>query len=159
MVTRPRHVLITGGSRGIGLAIAQLFAKKAYRCTLISRSEEDLKAAVRTLQPLPASQREDSSSSTAPSEWTEHQNSLQPLSHGYIPGNISHASNFWTTNSSKSSHFGTYLPKTRIRQEDQASRIDVLVNCAGISQAKLFTAMDVRLPMKTCSCNGSLTCT
>ncbi|KAF1841113.1 3-oxoacyl-reductase [Cucurbitaria berberidis CBS 394.84] len=144
MVGRPRHVLITGGSRGIGLAIAQMFAKNAYRCTLISRSEEDLKAAVQTLQPLSSNSSEDITSTTSlsASEPRSKQENLERFSHGYIAGNISHASNFWTTNSSKPSHFGTYLPKARIRQEDQVSRIDVLVNCAGTSQAKLFTAME-----------------
>jgi NAD(P)-dependent dehydrogenase (short-subunit alcohol dehydrogenase family) len=45
-----RHIVITGGSRGIGLAIAQLFARNNYRCTLISRNEEALKAAINTLR-------------------------------------------------------------------------------------------------------------
>ncbi|CAO2650703.1 Nn.00g019950.m01.CDS01 [Neocucurbitaria sp. VM-36] len=134
MVARPRHVLITGGSRGIGLAIAQLFAKKAYRCTLISRSEDDLKAAVRTLQPLPSPQSENGSSTAS--------SPPQSISHRYIPGDISRASHFWNTDSSRPSYFGTYLPKAQIRQAGQSSRIDVLVNCAGLSQAKLFTAMD-----------------
>lgn len=139
MAARPRHVLITGGSRGIGLAIAQLFAKNAYRCTLISRSEEDLKAAVQTLQPLPSSQPEGDAFDSE-----DHKNALPPLSHGYIPGNVSHASNFWTTNISKNSHFGTYLPKSQIRLEGETSKIDVLVNCAGITQTSIFKSMDVR---------------
>jgi len=44
-----RHVLITGGSRGIGLAIARLFAQHSYRCTLLSRNEEALKTAIASL--------------------------------------------------------------------------------------------------------------
>ncbi|KAH7388671.1 hypothetical protein BKA66DRAFT_527083 [Pyrenochaeta sp. MPI-SDFR-AT-0127] len=129
--SRPRHVLVTGGSRGIGLAIAQLFAKNAYRCTLISRSEDALKAAVGTLQPLPS--LSSSVSGTQP---------LSSLQHGYIPGNISHGSNFWSTSTTQPSHFGTFLPKPHVREQNHASRIDVLVNCAGITQAKLFTAME-----------------
>lgn len=138
--SRPRHVLVTGGSRGIGLAIAQLFAKNAYRCTLISRSEDNLKAAVATLQPL------HSSSTCTPSTSTSSSTSeAQPLSgfqHNYIPGNISHASNFWRTSTTQPSHFGRYLPKPHVREQNHASRIDVLVNCAGITQARLFTATE-----------------
>ncbi|KAF1944529.1 3-oxoacyl-reductase [Clathrospora elynae] len=127
---RPRHVLITGGSRGIGLAIAQLFAKNAYRCTLISRSEDNLKAAVATLHPLP--------SYPIPSEQTSAEETQKLHNHTYIPGNITPASTFWST----TSHFGTYLPKPPIRLPSaHPSRIDVVVNCAGITQAKLFTTL------------------
>ncbi|OTA79465.1 hypothetical protein M434DRAFT_238678 [Hypoxylon sp. CO27-5] len=37
-----KRCVITGGSRGIGLAIARLFAAKGAGCTLIGRNEEDL---------------------------------------------------------------------------------------------------------------------
>ncbi|KAH4002249.1 hypothetical protein HBH70_147430 [Parastagonospora nodorum] len=111
--TRPRHVLITGGSRGIGLAIAQLFAKNAYRCTLISRSETALQAALSTLEPLPQSVN-------PPDQ--EH------ATHAYIAGDISAV---WTT------QLPSLLPKSA-----STSKIDVLVNCAGMSQALLFKTMD-----------------
>lgn len=108
--THPRHVLITGGSRGIGLAIAQLFAKKAYRCTLISRSETALQAALFTLDPVPQ----------VPDQ--EH------AAHAYIAGDIS---TIWTT------QLATSLPRSA-----PTSKIDVLVNCAGMSQALVFKKMD-----------------
>nr|AHG26146.1 quinone reductase [Shiraia sp. slf14] len=133
MALRPRHVLITGGSRGIGLSIAQLFAKNAYRCTLISRSEDNLKTAVSSLQPLldtsPASSSptpsDNTSTSTAPS-----------TSHSYITGNISDP-NFWTSNNHSSS-ISTQLPSPPPKSANHDSKIDVLVNCAGITQSSIF---------------------
>lgn len=68
------HVLITGGSRGIGLAIAHLFARNAYRCTLLSRSEGPLKDAISDLN------------ATYPSS---------NFHHAYVVGDIS-SSQFWS---------------------------------------------------------------
>ena len=103
MPPQPRHALITGGSRGIGLAIAQALSKQNYRCTLISRSESTLKAALSTLEPTAAP-------------------------HRYIAGSIS-APDFWSISHFKENGLG--------KGEDE-SRIDVLVNCAGITQSRLF---------------------
>jgi NAD(P)-dependent dehydrogenase (short-subunit alcohol dehydrogenase family) len=119
MASHPRHVLITGGSRGIGLAIAQLFAKKAYRCTLISRSETNLKTAKATLAQLPSS--------------------LQaPINddHGYIAGDITQGTHFWSSHPDMP--FGAQLPKGQ-----SASKIDVVVNCAGITQSSLLVKTSV----------------
>jgi NAD(P)-dependent dehydrogenase (short-subunit alcohol dehydrogenase family) len=106
MASRARHVLITGGSRGIGLAIAQAFAKESYRCTLISRSTENLESAVSSLTPA---------QSAAP--------------HQYISGSIT-APDFWTT---------TNFKNNGLAKGEDSSKIDVLVNCAGITQSRLFT--------------------
>lgn len=102
------HILITGGSRGIGLAIANLFARNSYRCTLLSRSEAPLKTAVSNLNekfPLSTSQ------------------------HAYITGSISSPS-FWTNDG-----IGKALSSTTNYTD---SKIHVLVNCAGITQSELF---------------------
>lgn len=106
------HVLITGGSRGIGLAIAHLFARNSYRCTLLSRSEGPLQSAVSTLNtahPLPSS---------APA-------------HAYIAGDISSPA-FWSA-----SGIGERLPG-----KEKDSKVDVLVNCAGITQSSLFVGTE-----------------
>ncbi|KAJ2986993.1 hypothetical protein NUW58_g4755 [Xylaria curta] len=50
-----KRCLITGGSRGIGLAIAKLFAAHGAGCTLIGRHEESLATAVGSLQQTGAS--------------------------------------------------------------------------------------------------------
>jgi len=137
MAHRPRHVLITGGSRGIGLAIAQLFAKNAYRCTLISRSEPDLKTAIASLTPLPST-----SSPDTPSNPETH-DPVEPVSyqHGYIAGDISLGSNFWHLHPSRP--FIARLPKPeRTAFSTHPSRIDVVVNCAGVTQAKLFSGLN-----------------
>jgi 3-oxoacyl-[acyl-carrier protein] reductase len=104
MASRTRHVLITGGSRGIGLAIAQAFAKQSYRCTLVSRSKENLEAAIKTLNPATSS-------------------------HRYISGSIT-SSDFWTTSN---------LASQGLVKGENDSKIDVLVNCAGITQSRLFS--------------------
>ncbi|KAI1106510.1 NAD(P)-binding protein [Jackrogersella minutella] len=44
-----KRCIITGGSRGIGLAIAQLFATEGASCKLIGRVPESLTSAVETL--------------------------------------------------------------------------------------------------------------
>ncbi|KAI8960672.1 NAD(P)-binding protein [Daldinia sp. FL1419] len=44
-----QHCFISGGSRGIGLAIARLFAAKGAGCTLIGRNEQTLVTAMGSL--------------------------------------------------------------------------------------------------------------
>jgi NAD(P)-dependent dehydrogenase (short-subunit alcohol dehydrogenase family) len=45
-----KHVLVTGGSKGIGLACAQAFLKEGARISLMSRSEANLQQAAATLR-------------------------------------------------------------------------------------------------------------
>lgn len=145
MAAKPRHVLVTGGSRGIGLAIAQLFAKNSYRCTLISRSEQDLKTAVASLHPLPsqppsASKDETASSSSKP-DVSEPENPTISTQHqhGYVAGDLSHGTKFWHADQP----FRTQFPRPdRNNPATHSSQVDVLVNCAGLTQAKLFGTLD-----------------
>jgi NAD(P)-dependent dehydrogenase (short-subunit alcohol dehydrogenase family) len=106
MASRTRHVLITGGSRGIGFAIAQAFAKHSYQCTLVSRSKDKLENAVSKLSPVDLA---------AP--------------HRYISGSIT-SPDFWST---------TNFKNNGLAKSEDSSKIDVLVNCAGITQSRLFT--------------------
>ena len=41
-----QHVLVSGGSKGIGLACAKAFFNEGAHVTIISRSQENLSAAV-----------------------------------------------------------------------------------------------------------------
>jgi len=168
MAALPRHVLITGGSRGIGLSIAQLFAKKGYRCTLIARSEEALKAAVATLHPLPEYQNpdpgavseddslsedptlsfmsEDSSPSppstifkaTEDAKLPPHDNPTPLLPRSKQLNPHTH-SYIAGDITTQSAFWDSALPKPPFtREPHHPSRIDVLVNCAGTSQSSLF---------------------
>jgi NAD(P)-dependent dehydrogenase (short-subunit alcohol dehydrogenase family) len=142
-VQLPRHVLITGGSRGIGLSIAQLFASKGYRCTLLARNEDALKAAVATLQPLTIPPKALSPSNEALPGLSNDpdNNSTSPslhFQHTYIPASITD-SQLWQ--SQRPSSFGSYLPRRPLARDDPSpspSGIDVLVNCAGVTQSSLF---------------------
>src|SRR5690554_6522695 len=46
----PKYALITGGSEGIGLELARLFAKDGYNLVLVARSQENLNRAAKELQ-------------------------------------------------------------------------------------------------------------
>lgn len=105
-----RHALITGGSRGIGLSIAQLFARNSYRCTLVSRSATSLEAAVSTLD-------------------TSHLPS--PYSHSYTAGDVSSPS-FWN-------HERNTEDPSIFSRRYNGDKIDVVINCAGITQSSLFS--------------------
>jgi NAD(P)-dependent dehydrogenase (short-subunit alcohol dehydrogenase family) len=127
MAPTPKHVLITGGSRGIGLSIAQLFAKNAYRCTLVSRSESNLQRALQTLTPLSPSPSPD---------------------HSTIAGDISSPA-FWSaaqlgaalkSQSQSQSASTSQSRSTSSTSSTSSSKIDVLVNCAGITHSALFSA-------------------
>lgn len=50
--TRPRRILITGGSRGIGLAAAKVLAKKGCQLVLASRSPDHLAAAAEEIRKI-----------------------------------------------------------------------------------------------------------
>lgn len=145
----PRHVLITGGSRGIGLSIAQLFAKNNYRCTLLSRSEEALKAAIATLQPLspsPSSPTDTKPESPDQLDRFHKSNGDCPspsphYTHTYIPSSLTSPTLFLRSTPPSSDSITSYLPIPRLSSQNDHSRIDVLVNCAGITQASLFQSM------------------
>ena len=47
-----KHILITGGSKGIGLACAKLFVQEGARVSLLARDEAALNAARETLNAL-----------------------------------------------------------------------------------------------------------
>jgi NAD(P)-dependent dehydrogenase (short-subunit alcohol dehydrogenase family) len=54
---RDKHVLITGGSKGIGLACAQAFLQEGAKVSLVSRDTANLNAARQKLQTTSATER------------------------------------------------------------------------------------------------------
>src|SRR5437016_6262816 len=54
---RDQSVLISGGSRGLGLLIARLLAKEGARLTIVGRDQETLEAAQKELTSMGASVR------------------------------------------------------------------------------------------------------
>lgn len=48
------HVLITGGSKGLGLALARLCAQRGCSVTVVARSQADLDAALQQMRELAA---------------------------------------------------------------------------------------------------------
>ncbi|KAI1780840.1 NAD(P)-binding protein [Hypoxylon cercidicola] len=56
-----KQCIISGGSRGIGLAIARLFASEGARCTLVGRNGDSLTSAVESLERRDTSQKHDTS--------------------------------------------------------------------------------------------------
>lgn len=56
-----KHVLMTGGSKGLGLALAKEFIKRACHVTVVARKQVDLLDALQTLNEFAASLSQDTS--------------------------------------------------------------------------------------------------
>lgn len=52
-----RTAIVTGGSSGIGLAIAQQLAQQDYRIAIVARDPQRLQQAAQEVAPLPATIR------------------------------------------------------------------------------------------------------
>ncbi len=84
---RDRHVLISGGSRGLGLALARCFAKEGAALTLLARTEADLDDARAELArrtdvlALPCDVRDRAAVEAAVAEAVRHHGRLDVLVH------------------------------------------------------------------------------
>ncbi|KAI0452611.1 hypothetical protein F5B21DRAFT_331815 [Xylaria acuta] len=99
-----KHCVITGGSRGIGLAIAELFVRKGARCTLVGMHKDSLATAADSLN----------TETSQLADWYAFDVSSPPG---------------W---------------RQLIAEKLKYSRIDILVNAAGISQNSFI--FNTRMP-------------
>ncbi|KAJ1649407.1 hypothetical protein IWQ61_009500, partial [Dispira simplex] len=71
-----RTAVITGGSRGIGRAIAQAFANQGAKCVLLGRNQEQLTITVRDLEQRSSLTPLNLRNGQPPQEWVD-----PPVSH------------------------------------------------------------------------------
>jgi len=124
--TAGKTAIITGGSRGIGLAVAHRLALDGARCVLVGRTESQLQGALKSLPPLRHPH------TAVPSSVEEFQ---QPRTrqnqhgapHGYVVGDVGH-SELWE----------------RLMEELKDDKTSVLVNAAGIAQNGLMARTNDR---------------
>lgn len=109
-----KTALITGGSRGIGLAIAHALAKQDVSTILIGRNPDTLHSAVRSIQAATATQ-------------TAH--------HAFVQGDVGLAKT-WQDLMQRLETGDLEGPAAT--SSGGARRISVLVNCAGVAQKSLL---------------------
>ncbi|KAI5925528.1 hypothetical protein F4810DRAFT_54888 [Camillea tinctor] len=113
-----KHCIITGGSRGIGLAIARAFAAEGASCTLVGRDSATLAAAVQSL-PSP---------SPSPSPYPNNDNPPPP------PPETKPQHQSRAFDVSVLRGWEDMVAEMKSRQ----TPIDILVNSAGLSQNSLL---------------------
>lgn len=126
---RGKLVLITGGSRGIGLAIAQNFARQGASTILVARNAERLRAAVASVQVQAQAQQQHAPTSSGTHEVVSF--------HTGIAGDVS-SDEMWQDLCAKLVQ-GRLGRRPGPRPDEMLpDRVDILVNCAGITQESLL---------------------
>ncbi|KAJ1656270.1 hypothetical protein IWQ61_004134 [Dispira simplex] len=117
-----RTAVITGGSRGIGRAIAQAFANQGAKCVLLGRNQEQLTTTVRDLEQRSPLTPLNLRNGQPPQECADPPVSHSP-GHGYFVCDITKQDAVFQTCKS-------------IKQVHQ--KVDILVNAAGINVDSLL---------------------
>ena len=116
-----KTAIITGGSRGIGLAIARRLALEGARCVLVGRTAAHLDGALKSLPPkIPRAIGPFSGEALHPGTGKN-----QPVAHGYVVGDVGHRE-VWE----------------KLMKELKKGETSILVNAAGIAQNGLMARTD-----------------
>lgn len=129
-----KRCLVTGGSRGIGLAIAQRFASEGAVLTLVGRNTDTLAEALATLPP--------SSSLSSSSSTTTF--SLKTPNHSFLDFDVSSSSSWIRAVRKQQQPDSASSPSPSSSSSTEKPQIpygyDILVNAAGISQNSLLSS-------------------
>ena len=179
MTTSPallgKHCVVTGGSRGIGAAIAELFAARGARCTLVGRDAGALEAAVRrlpvVLAPLAAAGGQRESQQEDQQQQQQHPYPDHPHHHRVHAMDVSDP-DVWAQLVAKTKPVSAcmspsllvFLPgraglvspakekKRKLSLNEKQEKTHILVNAAGTSQNSLLhrtSAADARRVLDT----------
>lgn len=122
-----KTVLITGGSRGIGLAIAHAFARHDASTILVGRNPDTLESAVASIRST-ARAAAAAAAPRAASSPAESAADVVPASHTSAQGDVCLAATWQEL-----------LRRVESRElGGPLGRVDVLVNCAGVAQRSLL---------------------
>ncbi|KAF8461397.1 hypothetical protein BDZ91DRAFT_851091 [Kalaharituber pfeilii] len=128
--------VITGASRGIGLAIANLFAKNGASCLLVSRSSADLQRAVDGLPILNVST--DMAGGEKGAQGGEGAKYRQV--HGYVAGPVEEEGTWAEVLKWKGDGIGVRKAGESISTLPPPPAPTILINAAGITHRSLLTA-------------------